>query len=189
MTSWVVRGIGLAIVNVAARSALGFSIAKWPLQGSVLRWLFLAVVVIAALLWGFFDGRSDRIRNPDPERGKDLTIRWLEAAIFGGLLAGALAYIVGKLPKFNLGDNSVVFEMTSGAAFTILLIFIPAFAGVALGRLLANRKVASQVPSHIHAHDHDNEPVAVPAGGHSADPYRDDAPTESFEAVDPNNSR
>lgn len=141
MTAWVVRGVLLAVLNVVARILLGFAIGQWPLSGSSLRWVALAVVVLAAAVWGFVDTRRDRRSGANA----DLLILWLKAGLFGGVLAGALAWLADLLPVFDLGDNSLLFELTSGAAWTALLIFVPAMVGVGIAHHLENRRESKAV--------------------------------------------
>jgi hypothetical protein len=140
MNAWVLRGLVLAAVQVVIRTLLGFAIAQWPLQGSFLRWGMFLLVVIAALAWGFVDGRSDREAHPDPDDGDDLTMLWLKAGLLGAVVAGAVAWVVGKLPHFDLGDQGIFFELTSGAAWTTLLIFVPAMIGIAIGWYVVGRR-------------------------------------------------
>lgn len=139
MNGWVVRGLGLALVFVVVRTFLGAAVTQWPEQGSILRWFSLVLVILTAFLWGVLDGIRDRRAHPDPDDSADLTMRWLAAAALAGVLAGALAWIVGAIFDIAVANGSLFFELTSGAAFTILLIFVPASIAVALGRYLAGR--------------------------------------------------
>ena len=138
MNAWVVRGLGMALIHVVLRSLLGIAITQWPLQGSAFRMIALVLVIIAALLWGWFDATRDRKKNPDPEHGADLTMRWLKAAILGGLLAGLGTWLADFVVTAT--ENPLFFELTSGAAFTVLLIFVPAMLAVMVARLVQNRK-------------------------------------------------
>ncbi|MCX4091187.1 B-4DMT family transporter [Nocardia sp. alder85J] len=141
MSAWVLRATAFGVLVVALRTLLGFAMIHWPTQGSWLRILCLAVILVSVAAWGLADGRNDRQANPDPERGgADLTVRWLKAGVAGGLGSGLVAWVVDLLPKMDLGGNSLVFELTAGASFIVLLIFVPAMAGVALGRFLADRE-------------------------------------------------
>ncbi|MGA9873830.1 MAG: B-4DMT family transporter [Rhodococcus sp. (in: high G+C Gram-positive bacteria)] len=140
MTGWVVRGIGMCLINVGVRIVLGVAVTQWPLHGSQLRWLGIAVVLLAVFVWAGIDGIRDRRANPDPEYGADLTMIWLKAAVLGGLAAGLVTWLIQLVVDFSLGQNTLVFELTSGAAFTILVIFVPATLAVFLGRLLAGRE-------------------------------------------------
>ncbi|MFF2550995.1 B-4DMT family transporter [Nocardia sp. NPDC058058] len=140
MNAWVLRAVGLGALTVVLRTLLGFAMVNWPTNGSWMRILCLIVLVGAVVAWGVLDGRHDRRANPDPDHGADLTMRWLKAGLAGGLGAGLVAWILDFLPKFDLGDNGLLFEISSGASFIILLIFIPAMIGVALGRYLVGRE-------------------------------------------------
>lgn len=150
MNAWVLRATVLGVLTVVLRTVLGFGMIYWPTQGAWMRMLCLVVLIAAGVAWGLLDGRSDRRANPDPERGgADLTMRWLEAAVAGGLGSGVLAWLLDFIPKFDLGDNGLGFEITAGAAFIVLVIFVPAMVGVAVGRYLITResnKAAKQAP-------------------------------------------
>ncbi|WP_036494889.1 B-4DMT family transporter [Nocardia sp. BMG111209] len=141
MGAWVLRATAFGVLVVVLRALLGFAMIYWPTEGSWLRILCLAVIIVAVAAWGLADGRSDRQANPDPDRGgADLTVRWLKAGIAGGLGSGLVSWLLDLVPKLDLGGNSLVFELTAGASFIVLLIFVPAMAGVALGRFLAGRE-------------------------------------------------
>ncbi|MEC3918177.1 B-4DMT family transporter [Nocardia sp. CDC160] len=149
MNAWVLRAVGLGALTVVLETLLGFGMMSWPTAGAWMRILCLIVLVGAVLAWGFLDGRADRQAHPDPEHGSDLTMRWLKAAIAGGLGAGLVSWILDFIPKFDLGDQGLLFNITSGAAWIILLIFIPSMLGVAIGRWLTGRekKSAPAAPS------------------------------------------
>ncbi len=192
MTGWVVRGIGMGLINVGVRILLGLAVAQWPLHGSQLRWLGLAAVLLAVIVWAGIDGIRDRRANPDPDYAADLTMLWLKAAVVGGLLAGLFAWLIGLIVDFSLGQNSLFFEMTSGAAFTILLIFIPATISVFLGRLIVGREAKKKLAASDA--EHEQERHLVGAGttashqGSAADQNQwadDNADTEVFQAVQP----
>jgi len=141
MNAWVLRAVVLGALTDVLRTVLGFAMVYWPTQGSWMRLLCLVVLIAAGVAWGLADGRGDRRANPDPDRGgADLTMRWLKAAIVGGLGAALVAWILDFIPKFDLGDNGLGFEITAGAAFILLMIFVPAVVGVAVGRFLVTRE-------------------------------------------------
>ncbi|AOW92572.1 hypothetical protein BFN03_07280 [Rhodococcus sp. WMMA185] len=142
MNAWVVRGLGMALIHVLVRVILGVSITQWPLLGSPLRWISLVIVVVAALVWAGLDGIRDRRENPNPADGEDLTMLWLKAALLGGVVAGLASWLADLLPFLNVTQNSFFFELTSGAAFTVLLIFGPAMLAVFLGRFFVSREAA-----------------------------------------------
>ncbi|MGW0176016.1 B-4DMT family transporter [Rhodococcus sp. NPDC003322] len=201
MNPWIVRGLGMAFVHVVTRVVLGIAITAWPLHGSLMRWLGIIVVVLAALVWAGIDGIRDARAHPAEGDEADLTMRWLKAAAVAGLLSGAVCWLVGAVSDIALGENSLFFELTSGAAFTLLLVFVPAMLAVAVGRFIAHRdaekgeRAAVAAPAQV--------PVAVGAAGaaeatdqwahedqwsdESGDgygfaegPYSDDNPTEIF---------
>lgn len=142
---WVIRAAVLGVLTVALRTVLGFAMVYWPTQGFWLRPLCLLVLVCAAAGWGVWDGRADRLAHPegDPTRqspGFDWTLAWLWAGLAGGVGGGVLAWLVGHLPGFDLGDNSLLFEVSAAAAFIVLAIFVPGVVGVSAGRFLVNRR-------------------------------------------------
>ncbi|MFQ6396051.1 B-4DMT family transporter [Nocardia sp. KC 131] len=143
MNAWVLRAAVLGALVVVLRAVLGFAMVYWPTNGAWMRILALVVLLGAIGFWGLLDGRKDRAAHPDPERGSDLTILWLKAAVAGGVGSGLVAWILDRAPRFDLGDNGLLFELTASAAFIVLLIFMPALLGVAIGRMLAGRKADS----------------------------------------------
>jgi hypothetical protein len=144
MNAWVLRATVLGALVVVLRAVLGFAMVYWPTHGGWMRILCLVVLIAAVAFWGVLDGRKDRVTHPDPERGSDLTIRWLKAAVAGGLGSGLVAWIVDYLPHFDLGDNGLLFELTASASFIVLLIFVPSLIGVAIGRMPAGRQANKQ---------------------------------------------
>ncbi|MBF6096887.1 B-4DMT family transporter [Nocardia cyriacigeorgica] len=148
MTAWVLRATVLGALVVGLRVLLGIGMVNWPTQGAWMRLLCLVVIIAAGLGWGFLDGRRDRAAHPEADGGADLTIPWLKAAVAGGLASGAVSWILDLLPGFALGDNGLLFEMTAGASFIVLLIFIPALAGIALGRRLGSKDGSAAAGTH-----------------------------------------
>ncbi len=199
MTGWVVRGIGMGLINVGVRILLGVAVTQWPLHGSQLRWLGLATVLVAVIVWAGLDGVRDRRANPDPDHSADLTMVWLKAAALAGLGAGLVTWIVQMVVDFSVGQNSLFFELTSGAAFTILLIFIPATIAAFLGRLLVGKEAKRKLATADEERDkqrHDRQAVSagsVPAEAETTHDTSyeqtqwsgDNADTEVFQAVDP----
>ena len=121
----------------------------------------IALVVlfaIAAFIWGIVDGRADARANPDPDRRGDLAMTWLLAGLFAGVVSGAVAWFISLFYK-SLYVEALLNELTTFAAFTALLVFLFAIAGVSLGRWLVDRK-ADQTPHH-HAHDEDRADTDV----------------------------
>ncbi|WP_328403125.1 B-4DMT family transporter [Nocardia sp. NBC_00403] len=144
MNAWVVRAIALGALVVFLRTVLGFAMVNWPTWGVLMRLFCLIVPVATVLYWGVLDGRMGRSAQPDPERGTDPALVWLEAAAAAGLGSGLGAWMLDRLPKFDLGDNGLLFELTAAASFIVLLIFIPALIGVGAGRALSARAATDQ---------------------------------------------
>lgn len=140
MTAWLLRALALGGLAVVLRVLLGFAMGFAATYGLWLRLLCLVVLIGAAVAWGLHDGRADRRVNPNPERGADLTIRWLQAAVVGGIACGLVSWALDFLPTVDLGDAGLLFEATAASAFIVLLIFVPALVGVAAGRTLARRE-------------------------------------------------
>ncbi len=84
---------------------------------------------------------------------------WLKAAAVAGLLAGLLSWIIDFFVDFSLGQNGLIFELTSGAAFTILTIFIVASIAVFVGRLIVNREAKKKLATSDADRAHDRELV------------------------------
>lgn len=139
LDDWAIRGLALAAVHVVVRSAMGDLVTRAPMHDGVFRLLAIAIVVLAALIWSAFDGARDGRQTPNPKHNADLTILWLKAAVIGSIIAGAASWAVGQATTIGVGRNSLFFELTSGAAFTMVLIFAPAVAGVTVGRHLGRR--------------------------------------------------
>ncbi|MEV0358938.1 B-4DMT family transporter [Nocardia sp. NPDC050697] len=151
MNTWVLRAVVLGALVVFLRAVLGFAMVNWPTHGALLRLLCLLVLVAAVVAWGVLDGRADRGRVERGGQGADLTMRWLRAGLAGGIGSGLVAWILDFLPRFDLGDNGLLFELTAGAAFIVLLIFIPALIGAAIGRRVGGGRKTRAEPQAAHA--------------------------------------
>ncbi|MFI5498650.1 B-4DMT family transporter [Nocardia asteroides] len=139
MTAWVLRAAVQGGLVVGLRLLLGFAMASWPTYGVIWRVACLIVIVGVAVAWGMRDGRSGA--------ATDLTVRWLAAGAVAGIGSGALCWALDHVPGVELGDSGALFELTSSASFILLLIFLPALAGVALGRRQARRTPAAPAPA------------------------------------------
>jgi hypothetical protein len=82
---------------------------------------------------------ADARANPDPDRRRDLAMRWLLAGLVAGVLSGLVTWIISHFYSAvyvdGLGPELVVFP-----AFTALLIFLPTVFAVAVGRWLVDRR-------------------------------------------------
>lgn len=187
MTGWVVRGVGMALVHVVARVLLALAVSSWPSQGSVLRMITLVAVVLIAFVWGGIDGISSHRRGEDGDNRTDFTMLWLKASIVAGLLAGLVSWLFTAVANIAVSSNTIFFELTSGAAFTILLVFVPAVIAVTIGRWLAGRgdkKSENLRPGKTEKSDDSRDRVGAGAPAGAANRRGEsDADTEVFAPV------
>lgn len=139
MSKWLLRGLVFAALMVIIRLLQGALINLMESQALVISVTLVAVFAIAAFLWGLIDGRRDAQANPDPDRRGDLAMTWLLAGLFAGIVSGFVAWVISLFYQ-NLYAEGLLNEVTTFAAFTALLMFVFALAGVALGRALVDRK-------------------------------------------------
>lgn len=134
MTAWVLRATVLGALVVALRVVLGFAMAFAPTYGTFWRVGCLLAIVAVVVVWGVRDGRT----------GEDgLTVRWLAAGFGTGLASSAVCWVLDQVPGIELGDAGILYELTSGASFILLLVFLPAMAGVAFGHSRRSTESAS----------------------------------------------
>jgi hypothetical protein len=139
MSKWLLRGLVFAVLMVIVRLLQGALINLWESGALVVSIVLVAVFAIAAFVWGLTDGRADARANPDPDRRGDLAMTWLLGGLFAGIVSGFVAWFISLFYE-NLYAQGLLNEVTTFAAFTALLMFIFALAGVALGRALVDRK-------------------------------------------------
>ncbi len=142
MKPWLIRGVALAVVLVVVRSALAWGVVALPTYGTAQRFTAIAVVLAVAIVLGGCDGLIDARANPVKEQGIDLAGRWFKAALFAGVVSGAVCWAIGTWVLPGIGQGSLPFELVIGACFTALLIVIPASAGTVIGRRLATKRPA-----------------------------------------------
>lgn len=139
MTTWLPRGLVFAIGMVLLRLVQGSLINASPTNAGTISFALCALFGLAALVWGLIDGMADARANPDPDRRRDLAMRWLMAGLVAGVLSGLVTWLISKFYSAvyvdGLGPELIVFP-----AFTTLLIFLPAMFAVALGRWLVDRR-------------------------------------------------
>jgi hypothetical protein len=123
--TWLLRGGVLAVVHAAAETVRADFGVQHPTSRTVFEAIMLGVLVAVAAVWGAVDTWRDL-----PERGKV----WLIAA----LIAGWGAAILGIIGKSIFVDQTGVADLggalTGGAAFTALLVLVPACVGFLAGR-------------------------------------------------------
>ncbi len=138
MTTWLFRGLVLGAIMVLARLLQGTLVNMAGTNSGLLSLLIMAAMIIPAFLWGLLDGRADAKASPDPDRRKDLAMRWILAGVVAGAASGLACWIIGKMTVKMYAGN-IFAEVTTIAAFTALLFFLPAIIAVSIGRWLVDR--------------------------------------------------
>lgn len=173
MRNWLPRGLVFAALMVIVRLIQGVLINAWEAQAGLISSTLVLLFVIAVVVWGFIDGRADATATPDPDRRKDLAMTWLGAGLLAGVLSGVVAWLI-SLFDHDLYVGGLINEVSTFAAFTALLVFVPAVAAVALGRRVVDKGYAKLPQRHhgLAAHDGDHAPAdvfaAVGAGAQQA---------------------
>lgn len=134
--TWLLRGAVLAVVHAVAETVRADFGVRHPTSRTVFEALVLSVLVAAAAAWGAVDTWREV-----PDRGRV----WLIAS----LVAGWGAAVLGLVGKALFVDQSGVAELggalTGGAAFTALLVLVPACLGFLAGRWIrAPRRLRAQ---------------------------------------------
>jgi cbb3-type cytochrome oxidase subunit 3 len=147
MTNWMMRGFVFAAAMVVLRLFQGALINTWPTQAMSISVVLLILFVIGVTLWGLLDGRADARANPDPDRRADLAMTWLLTGLVAGGISGAVAWLISLLYK-GLYVGALINELTTFAAFTALLVFLPGMGGVTVGRWAVDRQLEKQPVRH-----------------------------------------
>ena len=150
MSKWLLRGLVFAALMVFIRLVQGAAINAWETKAGLISVTLVVLFAIAVFVWGFIDGRADARANPDPDRREDLAMTWLLAGLFAGIVSGAVAWLISLVYK-GLYVGGLVNELTTFAAFTALLTFLAAIAGVAVGHFVIDRHVG-QMPVTLRVH-------------------------------------
>ncbi|ULE32776.1 B-4DMT family transporter [Mycobacterium sp. IDR2000157661] len=176
MSKWLLRGLVFAALMVIVRLLQGAMINVAETKAGLISVCLVAAYIVVVFVVGFLDGRSDARANPDPDRRGDLAMTWLLAGLVAGIVSGLVAWFISLFYK-GLYVEALVNEVTTFAAFTALLVFLVAMAGVAIGRYLVDRK-APEVPHHRSTHDDDRADTdvfaAVNPGGQDTAPTTTD---------------
>lgn len=139
MTIWMRRGLLFGAGMVLLRLAQGALINANPTNSGIISVLLMLILAGVAAAWGWLDGKSDAEANPDPDRRRDLAMRWLLTGLLAGVAGGVLAWLISLFYGAIYADGLFA-EVTAFAAFTALLIFLPAMITVTVGRLMVDRK-------------------------------------------------
>jgi hypothetical protein len=138
MRDWMLRGLVFAAAMVVLRLIQGALINAWQTASLWISVGLLLLFIIGVALWGVRDGRADAKANPDPDRRRDLAMTWLLAGLVAGILSGAVSWLISQFSK-DLYAGGLVSEVTTFAAFTALIVFLPGIIGVAIGRWQVDR--------------------------------------------------
>jgi MFS family permease len=179
MSKWLLRGLVFAALMVFIRLVQGAAINAWETKAGLISVVLVVLYAIVAFAWGYLDGRSDARANPDPDRRADLAMTWLLTGLFAGLVSGAVAWLISLFYK-DLYVGGLINELTTFAAFTALLTFLAAIAGVAIGHWVVDRH-AEDVPRQRHgsgAGDDDRADTDVFAAVRHPDAADDETQTE-----------
>lgn len=147
MSKWFLRGLVFAALMVVIRLIQGVLINAFEAQAGLISLILMILFVIAVMVWGRSDGRADAKANPDPDRREDLAMTWLGAGLVAGVLSGLVSWIIALVDK-ALYVSTLFNELTSFAAFTALLVFVPAVAAVTLGRRRVDKDYEKQPMRH-----------------------------------------
>ncbi|MEE2853985.1 MAG: B-4DMT family transporter [Actinomycetota bacterium] len=145
MSNWMLRGLVYAAAMVVVRLFQGALINAWQTQATLFSVALLLVFIIGVVIWGIRDGRADAIANPDPDRRGDLAMTWLLAGLVAGVLSGAVTWLIATFYS-GLYTGGLLNELTTFAAFTALIVFVPGIIGVTIGRWRVDRNPPARRP-------------------------------------------
>jgi hypothetical protein len=167
MTNWMVRGLAFAAAMVVVRLFQGALINAWPTQATLISVVLVLLFIIGVVAWGVIDGRADATAHPDPDRRGDLAMTWLLAGLVAGVVSGAVSWLISLFYQ-RIYTAGLLNEVTTFAAFTALAVFLPAIAGVAVGRWRVDRS-GPPVPQHGPGSEQERVDTDVFAAARAAD--------------------
>jgi len=142
MRTWLLRGAVMAILHAAAQTiTAGFAVYQ-PTSLTMIEALVLGVLVGIAAVWGAVD-----TWRAVPAREK----AWLIGALIAGWGAGVLGVIGKALFVDQTGVSELGGALTGGAAFTALLVLVPAAIGLFVGRSIKPKKRADDEDGDVEA--------------------------------------
>ncbi|WP_410640060.1 B-4DMT family transporter [Amycolatopsis sp. lyj-346] len=138
MSTWVIRGLVMAVLHGVALTLLAKYAVYHPTEQTLAVSLTLAVLVGAAALWAALDAWRG---VPDGGRA------WFIAALVAGVVSGIL-YVIGRAVFVDqTGVSELGGALTGGAAFSALLVLVPAGLGLFVGgRISRPRPVEEDEP-------------------------------------------
>lgn len=114
----------MAVLHAAAATALAKIAVYHPGEVNVITALVLALLVGAAALWSAIDAWVRLV-----DRGRT----WFITALVAGILSGVLSVIGRAVFVDQTGVSALRTALTGGAAFTALLVLVPAGLGLFVG--------------------------------------------------------
>jgi hypothetical protein len=147
MTNWMLRGLAFAAAMIVIRLFQGALINAWQTQAGLISIVLLLIFIVGVVVWGVIDGRNDAKANRDPDRRQDLAMTWLLAGLIAGLLSGAVSWFIALFYK-ALYVGGLLNELTTFAAFTALMVFLPGIIGVTVGRWRIDRQFEKTPEAH-----------------------------------------
>ncbi|GAB11066.1 hypothetical protein GOARA_064_00680 [Gordonia araii NBRC 100433] len=136
----MLRGLLMGAVVTVGWVLVGALMGVTPTIGTAWKVIALAIIVLTAIIWGGYDGIRDARANPDPDDYADLTMVWLKAGFLAAFIAVVVGWVVGTLFVPGMGVSSIFIALTAGISSLTLFVYVPAFAGVAIGRWLVRRE-------------------------------------------------
>jgi len=124
-SSWLLRGAVLAVVHAAAETVRADFGVHHPTSRTVFEAIMLGVLVAVAACWA----AVDTWQNLD-QRGRV----WLISSLIAGWGAAVLGVIGKSIFVDQTGVSELGTALTGGAAFTALLVLVPAGIGMLAGR-------------------------------------------------------
>lgn len=127
MQTWVVRGVVLAVVHAVAAVVVAWLKASEPTGQTLVEALVLGVLVGVAATWAAVDAWRGLV-----DRGR----AWVIASLIAGWGSAVLTIIGRAVLVDQTGASSLGQALTGGAAFTALLVLVPAGLGLVVGTKL-----------------------------------------------------
>jgi hypothetical protein len=131
MRTWLLRGAVLAVVHAAAETVRADFGVHHPTSRTLFEAIMLGVLVGVAAVWGALDrwhGVEDAGRT------------WLLASLVAGWGAAVLGVIGKSIFVDQTGVADLGGALTGGAAFTALLVLVPAAIGLGAGRWITSSR-------------------------------------------------
>ena len=97
MTTWLFRGLVFAALMTVARLIQGTLVNTNGTNSTLVSVTVMALMTIWGFIWGLLDGRADAKDSPDPDRRRDLAMRWLLAGLVAGAVSGVACWIISLI--------------------------------------------------------------------------------------------